>query len=75
VEALLETLARELVEEPARVEVRAREQEGTLELELRVAPGDRGRVIGQRGRTAEALRALLGAVAERQGRRCTVEIL
>lgn len=72
---LLLSLVRPLVEEPRRVSVREhRDEEGTV-LELKVAPGDRGRVIGRRGRTAEALRTVLGAVAKRHGTRCDMEIL
>ena len=71
---LLATLAEELVDDPGRVKVRQREDGGTILLELEVDPDDRGRVIGQRGRTAGALRTLLSAVAERQGRRCELEI-
>jgi predicted RNA-binding protein YlqC (UPF0109 family) len=72
---LLQTLAEGLVTDPARVSVSERESEGVLELELAVAPDDRGRVIGQRGRTADALRDLLGAIADRRGTRVTLEIL
>jgi uncharacterized protein len=72
---LLATLAEELVDDPVRVEVRERKEGGAVILELVVARDDRGRVIGQRGRTAGALRSLLSAVAERQGRRCELEIL
>lgn len=71
---LLEALAQELVDDPGRVEVREREDGSTLRLDLEVAPEDRGRVIGPRGRTAGALRTLLSAVAERSGRRCELEI-
>ena len=71
---LLATLAEELVDDPGRVKVQEREEGGTILLELEVDPEDRGRVIGQRGRTAGALRTLLSAVAERQGRRCELEI-
>ena len=71
---LLATLAEELVDDPGRVKVREREEGATVLLELEVDPEDRGRVIGQKGRTAGALRTLLSAVAERQGRRCELEI-
>jgi len=74
VKRLLATLAEELVDDPRRVKVRQREDGGTVLLELEVGPEDRGRVIGQGGRTAGALRTLLSAVAERQGRRCELEI-
>jgi predicted RNA-binding protein YlqC (UPF0109 family) len=74
VKGLLQALAEELVDDPARVEVRERERDGVVELELSVSRDDRGRVIGQRGRTADALRDVLEAVAARQGRRVTLEI-
>jgi uncharacterized protein len=73
-EDLLTTLADELVDDPGRVVVRSRERDGVLELTLDVAPEDRGRVIGQRGRTVQALRTFLEAVAERQGRKVALEI-
>jgi len=71
---LLETLARELVEEPGRVSVQERVEGDDVRLTLRVARADRGRVIGRGGRTADALRTLLGAVAEQHGKRCSVEV-
>ena len=72
---LLEVLACGLVDEPARVRVRQRTDEGFVRLDLEVSPEDRGRVIGRGGRTADALRTLLDAVARRDGRHCRVEIL
>ena len=72
---LLEAFARALVTEPERVVVtQSIDEEGVL-LELEVAPGDLGRVIGRRGRTAESLRVVLDAVAERRDTNCDVEIL
>ena len=72
---LVATLARFLVEDPDRVFVRERTTGGRTVLELGVAPGDRGRVIGRGGRTATALRTVLEAVAARRGESCTLEIL
>ena len=69
------TLVRALVEEPERVLVQERVEGEISVLELEVAPGDRGRVIGRRGRTADALRTVLDAVGRRRGRRCELEIL
>ncbi len=69
------TLVRALVEAPESVFVEEREEGGVSVLELEVAPGDRGRVIGRRGRTADALRTVLEAVGRRRGRRCELEIL
>jgi predicted RNA-binding protein YlqC (UPF0109 family) len=75
VKQLLETFARALVSDPSRVVVHETvDEQGTL-LELAVAPEDRGRVIGRKGRTADALRDLLDAVARRRGTTCDVEIL
>jgi uncharacterized protein len=72
---LLEVAARGLVREPARVRVTQSDAEGEVCLELEVAPGDRGRVIGRQGRTADALRIVLDAVARARGERCRLEIL
>ncbi len=72
---LVALIARGLVREPGRVRVREHvERDGTV-LELSVAPGDRGRVIGREGRTAAALRTLVSALARRRGSECSVEIL
>ena len=72
---LLEALARGLVDDLARVRVWERAEEELVRLELEVSAEDRGRVIGRGGRTADALRALLDAVAQRHGRHCRLEIL
>lgn len=72
---LLEAIARGLVDEPDRVRVRERAEHGLVRLELEVAPQDRGRVIGRGGRTADALRTLLDAVARSRDERCRLEIL
>ena len=55
------------MDDPGRVRSRERDEDGWCSFELEVAPEDRGRVIGQRGRTADALRTVLDAVAERAG--------
>jgi uncharacterized protein len=68
-------LARGLVREPGSVRVQEYTERGRLELELSVAPDDRGRVIGREGRTASALRTLLLALARRRGEGCSLEIL
>ena len=72
---LLEALARELVSEPSQVSVSERTEPGRVRLALRVAREDRGRVIGRGGRTAEALRTVVDAVARQRGLRCDVEIV
>jgi uncharacterized protein len=75
VKQLLQQLARGLVREPDRVRVHEHATGERSVLELEVAPADRGRVIGRDGRTAAALRVLLGALARRRGEACGLEIL
>ena len=72
---LVSLLARGLVREPGRVRVHEHDDAGHRLLELSVAPADRGRVIGRGGRTAAALRTLVGSLARRRGGTCTLEIL
>lgn len=71
---LVEALVHPLVREPRRVRVHEREDGGTLLLEVSVAPADRGRVIGKRGRTVTALRTLVSFVASRRGQACRLEV-
>lgn len=71
---LVEVVARALSDEPDAVRVSQIERRGTTVIELQVAPGDLGRVIGRQGRTAAAVRTLLAAAAESQGTRATLDI-
>lgn len=71
---LLETVARGLCEQPDRVRVALDDAGELVRLELQVAPADRGRVIGRNGRTADALRAVLAAVARARAQRVELEI-
>jgi len=76
VEALLEFLARSLVDEPEAVSVEGfDEDDDTIVLELSVAEGDAGQVIGRGGRTASALRTVMRAVASRDGDRVIVDVV
>lgn len=73
---LLEYLALGLVSEPDAVRVaETEEDDGSLILELSVAPDDYGAVIGRGGRTANALRTVLKAAATKDGRRVFVDIV
>jgi predicted RNA-binding protein YlqC (UPF0109 family) len=72
--ALIEQIAKALVDEPDKVSVAQVEGDTTV-LELRVAPGDLGKVIGKQGRTARSMRTLLGAAGMKLGRRYTLEII
>jgi len=72
---LIEDIAKALVDEPEEVEVFAVEGEQTTVLELKVAQGDLGKVIGKQGRTARSIRTILGAASMKLNRRFTLEIL
>lgn len=73
---LLEYLAEGLVDEPEGVSVEQfEEDDGTIVLELCVADGDYGKVIGRGGRTAHALRTVVKAAATSIGRRVLVDIV
>lgn len=74
-EDLLLFLARELVDEPERVEVEAVETENRVDLELRVSPDDVGKVIGRQGRTVKAIRTVMKAAAVNAGKRVNVEVV
>jgi uncharacterized protein len=72
---LVEEIAKALVDKPEQVRVRAVEGEQVTVLELRVDPEDLGKVIGRQGRTAKAIRTLLGAAGMKLKKRFTLEIL
>jgi len=72
---LLELIAKSLVDEPEAVAVTKIEGEQTTVLELRVAPDDLGKVIGKQGRTARAIRTILGASGMKMKKRFVLEIL
>jgi uncharacterized protein len=73
--SLVEAFARGLVDDPDRVKVEAWTEGGELHLDLSVAAADRGKVIGRRGRTADALRTLLEAAARRKGVVADLEVV
>jgi len=73
-ENLLLVLARSLVDEPESVEVSATETDSRVDLELKVADGDMGRVIGRQGRTIRAIRTVVKAASVKQGKRVSVEV-
>ena len=73
--ALARELADALVDYPEDVDVIAGGDSEVVRLELEVAEDDLGRVIGRSGRTARALRTILSAAAEKNGRRCVLYIV
>ena len=68
-------IAQNLVEHPQAVDVQETETDGNVVLELRVDPSDMGKVIGRQGRIAKEIRTLMRSVAQRQGKKVSVEIM
>ncbi len=75
-EQLLAYLARAIVDHPEEVSVELfEEDDGTTVLELHVGEDDLGKVIGRRGRTVNALRVVMRAVATKRGGRVLVDVV
>lgn len=72
---LIEYIAKSLVDDPSAVSVNETEGERGPILELRVAQGDIGKVIGKYGRIAKALRTVLSASASKDGKHYSLDIL
>jgi predicted RNA-binding protein YlqC (UPF0109 family) len=72
---LITSIAGSLVDKPDQVQVTEVEGEQTTVLELRVAKEDLGKVIGRQGRTARAMRTILGAASSKMKKRSVLEIL
>ena len=70
---LLTYIAQNLVEHPQAVDVQETETDGNVVLELRVDPSDMGKVIGRQGRIAKEIRTLMRSVAQRQGKKVSVD--
>jgi predicted RNA-binding protein YlqC (UPF0109 family) len=71
--AVVEAVARALADRPDSVRVTEREARGQLFVELTMAQGDMGRVIGRQGRTAQAVRTLASLAAEIDGQKVSVD--
>jgi predicted RNA-binding protein YlqC (UPF0109 family) len=71
--AVVEAIAKALADKPDAVTVTERDARGQSLVELTMAPGDMGRVIGRQGRTAQAVRTLASAAAEMDGVRVNVD--
>ena len=72
---LLLYMAKNLVDDPDSVTVAETSNEDGKVLELRVAPGDMGKVIGRQGRIAKEIRTIVKTVAQRTGEKVSVEIV
>ena len=73
--AVLSYLARSLSNDPDAVVIDTEERRGGLRLSLHVAPDDMGRVIGRRGRTAQAIRTLVNVAGAKDGVQASVDIV
>ena len=73
--ALVEYIARSLVDDADLVDVNEIEGEKATILELRVAEDDLGKIIGKHGRTAKAMRTVINAAATKEQKRAFLEIL
>ncbi|ABS33877.1 MULTISPECIES: KH domain-containing protein [Clostridium] len=73
--ALVETIAKALVDSPDQVQVNEILGEQSVILELKVAPEDMGKVIGKQGRIAKAIRTVVKAAAIKENKRVVVEII
>ena len=72
---LVEYLAKSLVDDPAQVKITEKTLNDTVILELTVAEGEMGKVIGKQGRIAKAIRTVVKAASAKSGKKYTVEII
>jgi predicted RNA-binding protein YlqC (UPF0109 family) len=73
--AVTSYVVRSLASDPDAVTIDTEERGRTVRFSVRVAPEDMGRVIGRRGRVAQAIRTVVAAAASRDGRQATVDIV
>ncbi len=74
--AVLEYVVKQVVDNPDAVQVSTSEgRRGTLQLDVRVADGDMGRVIGKRGRIAQSIRTVVRAAAVKDGAQVDIEFI
>jgi len=74
VKELIEYIATSLVDDPTQVEVDEYRRGSSINLRLHVAKEDMGRVIGRRGRVANAMRSLLRVAAAQEGKRASLDV-
>ncbi len=72
---LLTYIVQSLVDNPDEVSVTARKADGETVYEVRVADGDMGKVIGRQGRIVKQIRILMRAVAQKKGKKISVDIM
>lgn len=71
----IETIVKHLVDQPDLVRLTEVQGAKTTVYELRVGPGDLGKVIGKKGQTAKSIRTLIAAISAKKGKRAVLEIL
>ncbi len=71
----IEYIAKQLVDNPDSVTLVDEEREGKIIFRLKVGDSDVGKIIGRKGRTAQAMRVLLSAVAAKNGKRAMLEVM
>jgi uncharacterized protein len=74
IKAVVEVVAKALVDHPDAVRVTENERRGMKVYSLSTAQGDMGKIIGRQGRTAAALRTLVALTAEKHGKRAQLDI-
>lgn len=72
---LVELIAKSLVDNPESVQVKEIEGSQSMIIELKVAPGDMGKIIGKQGRIAKAIRTVVKAAAIKENKRVVIEII
>lgn len=72
---LVEVIAKALVDHPDEVSVSEKQEGRTTVLELHVADGDMGKVIGKQGRIAKAIRSVVKAAAAKGNKKVVVDIV
>jgi len=73
--ALVENIAKALVDDPTQVKASEETEEDTLVIKLTVAKEDMGRIIGKEGRTAKAIRTILNAVSTKDNKKAILKIV
>lgn len=71
----LETIITSLVNDPSAVSIKEVDGEKSITFEVRVADSDMGKVIGREGRIAKAIRTIMKALANKEGKKVNVEFI
>ncbi len=72
---VVEVIAKALVDNPGEVVVTQEETDSEINIELKVAQGDMGKVIGKQGRIAKAIRSVVKAASSKETKKVNVDIV